>query len=632
MSDSGRPRNLAEKLRHALLGAPIPSSQAHHERLSPAVGLAVFSSDSLSSVAYASEAILAILILFATKGNFGPLSWMWPISLAIVALIAVIAFSYTQTIHAYPNGGGSYIVASDNLGFYPFGLIAGAALLIDYVLTVAVSVAAGVAALVSAFPVLHDYLVYLTLFFILLVGWANLRGMKESGTLFAIPTYGFVVAILVMLGTAVFKSLTGAPVVQNVVSDPKLLGSEATYPLIYIALRAFAAGCTALTGIEAVSDGVQAFRAPEAKNAAMTLRNMAILLAIMFLGVGWSAMHLPTLSLLPAHNPDSRTVLSQIASFAFGYQSIGFYIVQISTMLILILAANTAYADFPRLCSFIARDGFLPRPLARQGDRLVFHNGIIVLSIAAALLVVYFNGQLEQLLPLYAVGVFTAFTLSQAGMVVHWLRKRTGAWRRSMVINLVGAFASFAVLMIIAVTKFTEGAWLVLILLPLIYAMFVGIKRRYASIAKQLAVTDATPVSTAGPAGHTSILLVPRVHQGILSALNYAKAVGVETRAVHVVLNEKTLPETRRLWERHGQGIPLAILSSPYRSLIGPVLDYVDELLAKNPDQHITVIVPEAVAKNPFHKLLQENVAQQLKQALASRKNVVVANVRYFLN
>ncbi len=632
MIDPSKPRSLSEKIRHRLFGAPIASSQAHHERLGPVVGLAVFSSDSLSSVAYATEAILAVLILFATQSNLGPLNWQWPISMAIAGLIVIIAISYTQTIHAYPQGGGSYIVASDNLGFVPYGLTAGAALLIDYILTVAVSISAGTAALVSAFPILHGHLVELSLFFILIVGWANLRGVRESGTLFAIPTYGFVVAIITMLVAGAYRILTGGGAeFPTVTADPKHFGSEASYAAWFIVLRAFAAGCTALTGIEAVSDGVQTFKAPESKNAALTLRLMAILLITMFLGVGWVAMHLPSISLLKATDPGFRTVVSQIATFSFGDQSIGFYTVQISTMLILILAANTAYADFPRLCSFIARDGFLPRSLARQGDRLVFHNGIIVLSVAAAALVVYFKGELELLLPLYAIGVFTAFTLSQAGMVVHWKKLKTRGWRKSWAVNFVGAGLSFLVLCIIAYTKFSEGAWLVLILIPLVYFNFVAIKRRYTAVNKQLAVSGVID-TTNRPTTHTALLLVPRVHQGILAALDYAKLTGLDHAiAVHVSINEKSLTDTKRMWDRYGGGVPLVVLSTPYRSLIRPVLDYVDELMEENPRQMITVIVAEAVATNVFHKMLQENVAQQLKKSLGARKNVVVANVRYFL-
>ncbi len=633
MIDPSKPRSLGEKIRHRLFGAPIATSQAHNERLGPLVGLAVFSSDSLSSVAYATEAILAVLILFATQGNLAPLGWQWPISLAIVGLIVIISISYTQTIHAYPTGGGSYIVASENLGYQPYGLVAGAALLIDYILTVAVSVAAGVAALLSAFPVLHGHLIDLSILFIAIIAWANLRGVRESGAVFAVPTYGFVVAMIAMLGAGGYRVLTGSGVeFPKIVASPETFGSEANYAAWFIVLRAFAAGCTALTGIEAVSNGVQAFRPPEAKNAALTLRNMAILLAVMFLGMGWIALHLPTVNLLPAHDPASRTVSSQVAAFAFGLNSPGFYGVQIATMLILVLAANTAYADFPRLASLIARDGYLPRSLARQGDRLVFHNGIIVLSVAAVGLVVYFQGALEHLLPLYAVGVFTAFTLSQAGMVVHWRRHHSKGWQRSLVVNFVGAVLSLAVLIIIAYTKFSEGAWLVLVLIPMIYGSFVWVKNRYTYVNKQLEVTSATETS-GGPSTHTALLLVPRVHQGILAALKYAKLTGLDhATGVHVSINEKSLQETKRMWDRFAGDVPLVVLSTPYRSLIRPVLDYVDELMEENPNQMITVIVAEGVAKNVLHKLLQENVAQQLKRALGARKNVVVANVRYFLD
>lgn len=624
MAQVGKPIPLKERLRRTLIGAPIPTSKAHHERLGPVIGLAVFSSDALSSVAYATEAILGILIMF----SLGVLHLQLPITLGICALILIIAVSYNQTIHAYPNGGGSYTVASDNLGERA-GLVAGAALLIDYILTVAVSIAAGVAALVSAFPALHGHLVIASLLFTALVAWANLRGVRESGTLFAIPTYGFVVSILTMLAFGIYKTLTH-PVVPGVpVADPKVVGVDAGNALLFIILRSFAAGCTALTGIEAVSNGVQAFKAPESNNAAKTLRAMVMLLLTMFLGIGWLASRHPQLTLLPVTNPGYRTVVSQIASYAFGANSFGFYAVQIATALILILAANTAFADFPRLSSLIARDGFLPRSLARQGDRLVFHNGILILAVSAGLLIVAFKGELDHLLALYAVGVFTAFTLSQSGMVVHWAREQTPGWRRSAFVNGLGATLSCVVLCIIAYTKFTEGAWLVLFLIPAVYLMFKRVQHRYRTVARQLTLDDH-PLYV--PAKHTALILVPRVNRGILKALEYAVRLDLHPKAIHVAINDKALPELMRQWEHYGKGIPLEIITSPYRSLIQPVTDYVDGLLEADPDQLLTVIVAEAVSPKFIHRLLHENVAMQLKQAFAYRRNVVITNVRYQLD
>lgn len=614
--------------RRLLLGKPIPTSKASHERLSPVIGLPVFASDALSSVAYATEAILSILVLMSVMA----MQYQIWVSIAVCVLILIVALSYQMTIQAYPQGGGSYIVATDNLG-PKSGMVAGAALMIDYVLTVAVSIAAGVAAIASAYPSLHEHLVPISLFFIGVVALANLRGVKESGALFAIPTYGFVLAIILMLGYAFVKSMGTPAGIPNVIAETKdgknLIGIEASFPVWFIILRSFAAGCTALTGIEAVSDGVQAFKAPEAKNAIKTLRWMAVILISLFLGVGLVVQHIPELTLHRTDNPAFRTVVSQIAAWAFGSATHPlYYFVQFSTFAILILAANTAFADFPRLSSFIARDGFLPRPLARQGDRLVFHNGIIILAVAAGVLVYAFKGELDGLLPLYAVGVFTAFSLSQVGMVAHWKKHKPAGWRRKWALNILGSVLCIAVLIVIAVTKFKEGAWLILILLPMVVALFATIRKRYDSMTKQLVIGDVTPKM---PRGHTSLLLVPRVHNGILAALNYARVTDPDCQAIHIVIDERRVGEIQDTWAKYGANVPLVLLRSPYRSLIDPVLDYVDELLRENNEQVITVIVPEAVSTKWLHRLLQENVAQQLKNALGMRPNVVVTNVKYFL-
>lgn len=616
-------------IRRVLFGAPIATSRAHHERLSPLIGLPVFASDALSSVAYATEAILSILILVSISA----MQYQFHITLAVCFLILVVAISYQMTIQAYPTGGGSYIVASDNLGPKP-GLIAGAALMIDYVLTVSVSVAAGVAAIVSAYPGLHNSLVPLSLFFIAVVAWANLRGVRESGALFAIPTYGFIVAITLVIVVGVVKAMGSPEIVPHVTAldgaGKDRIGLEANFPFWYIILRSFAAGCTALTGIEAVSDGVQAFKAPEASNAIKTLRWMAVLLLAMFLGLGYLVQHVPNLTLHSTDNPGFKTVVSQVAAWTFGANSPLYFFVQFATFGILILAANTAFADFPRLASFIARDGYLPRPLARQGDRLVFHNGIIILAVAAGILVWFFKGELDSLLPLYAVGVFTAFTLSQFGMVVHWFKKRPAGWQKKAALNILGTAICFTVLLIIAITKFTEGAWLIMILLPIVFMIFLAIKKRYDSMTQQLALSSELEAPKM-PRGHTSLLLVPRVHNGILAALAYARLTDPDCQAIHVGIDERRLTEMQQLWEKYGANVPLVVLRSPYRSLIEPVLDYVDELLRENPEQVVTVIVPEAVSTRWYHKLLQENVAQQLKAALGMRPNVVVTNVKYFL-
>ncbi|HRK21542.1 MAG TPA: APC family permease [Fimbriimonadaceae bacterium] len=612
------------RLRRILLGKPIPTHREQHERLSLFFGLPVFASDALSSAAYATEAIVSILVLASvTALGFQP-----ALTLSICALYLIVVISYQQTVKEYPSGGGAYIVASDNLGERA-GVVAASALLIDYVLTVAVSIAAGVAALVSAFPALHDYMIPMNVVFISLIAWANMRGVRESGMLFALPSYGFVLGMLGMIVVGVFKVWGADHPVQTIDADAGMVGSEAAFPLIFVLLRAFSAGCVALTGVEAISNGVPAFRPPEARNAVLSLRWLAAMMITMFLGTGFLIQYLPNLSLHATANPEYRTAVSQIATFVFGPASPGFFYIQIATATILVLAANTAFADFPRLSSILARDGYLPRPLARLGDRLVFQNGILVLAALAVALVVYFRGELDLLLPLYAVGVFTAFTLSQSGMVRHWLKKTTERGRiQKIMINGLGGLCTAVVAVVILTTKFAEGAWIVLFLMSGTSLGLVAIRRRYGSIADQLAVSpDAKPKALR----QTAILLVPRVHQGIVTALDYAKSLHADVRGLHVTLDRKLVPQMRKDWEAHGGTVPLVVIESPYRSLIDPVLDYIDQMLDEDPDRLITVIVAEAVATKWHHRLLQENVAQQLKRSLGKRKNVVVSNVRYFL-
>ena len=607
-----------------MFGKPIPTARAHHERLSLFLGLPIFASDALSSAAYATEAILGILIL----ASIAAMQLQPAVTIAICVLYLIVVTSYQQTVRAYPKGGGSYIVAADNLGERP-AVIAASAILIDYVMTVAVSVSAGVAALVSAFPTLHSALLPMTLGFIILVAWANLRGVRESGMLFSFPTYGFVLGMIAMIACGLLRVWGAPPPEQIVHSEPGLIGSEASLPFLFVLLRSFAAGCVALTGVEAISDGVAAFRPPEARNAVLTLRWLAALMIAMFLGTGYLVQHLPHISLYITENSAYRTVVSQIASFVFGPQSFGFYYIQLATATILILAANTAFADFPRLSSILARDGYLPRPMARQGDRLVFQNGIIVLALLAIGLVVYFKGELDLLLPLYAVGVFTAFTLSQSGMVSRWFKLRDKGWVRRATVNGFGALCTGIVALVILTTKFAEGAWIVLVLMGGASYGLVWIKRRYRSISAQLAVE---PRSTPQPVRQTAILLIPRVHKGILAALDYATSLHGDVRALHVTLDRSAVGQMTKDWEAHGGSVPLVVIESPYRSLIDPTLEYIDQMLAEDPERVITVIVAEAVATKWRHRFLQENVAQQLKRALGKRNNVVVSNVRYFLS
>lgn len=612
------------RLRRLLLGKPIPSAREHQERLSLFLGLPVFASDALSSAAYATEAIVSILIL----ASIGAMAAQPGITLAICILYLIVVVSYQQTVRAYPTGGGSYIVASDNLGEKP-AVIAASALLIDYVLTVAVSVAAGVAALVSAFPTLHPALIPLNIGFIGLIMWANMRGVRESGMMFAFPSYGFVIGMLLMIVWGVSRVWGAPPPIQAVAADPGVIGSEATFPILFVVLRSFSAGCVALTGVEAISNGVPAFRRPEAHNAVVSLRWLAAMMIAMFLGTGFLIQYLPQISLYSTANPEYRTVVSQIAAFIFGAKSAGFYYIQLATAAILILAANTAFADFPRLSSILARDGYLPRPLARLGDRLVFQNGIIVLGVLAVALVWYFRGELDLLLPLYAVGVFTAFTLSQSGMVRHWTRLRDKGWPAKVAVNGLGALCTGVVAIVILTTKFTEGAWIVLVLIAVTSTALFAVNRRYRAIAAQL---TAGPRSEPTSASQTAILLVPRVHKGIVAALDYATSLHADVRGLHVTLDRKAVSQMMEDWEAHAGAVPLVVIESPYRSLLEPTLEYIDQMLDEEPDRVVTVIVPEAVATKWHHRLLQENVAQQLKRALGKRKNVVVSNVRYFLN
>jgi amino acid transporter len=597
-----------------LVGKPIATKHAHHQRLPKIFALPVFASDALSSVAYATEQTMWVLAAAGTA-FFG---FTFPISAAIAVLIVIVASSYYQTIHAYPQGGGSYIVASDNLGSVA-GRVAGASILIDYVLTVAVSVTAGVLALVSMAPALHPYIIEINLLCISFIAIVNLRGTKESGVVFAVPTYSFVVLTLIMIGWGLFH-MNGLHAAAAAINPQK---ENARLFGVFLLLRAFASGCTALTGIEAISDGVQAFQKPESRNASITLSVMAAILVVMFLGSSWLAQHI---GVVPMNQdlPHYKTVLAQICTRVFG-EGPFFYVLQVMTALILILAANTAFADFPRLCSFMARDGFLPRQLASVGDRLVFQNGIIVLALLATGLILAFKGHTDALIPLYAIGVFTAFTLSQSGMVVHQFKRKRYA---PMAVSAIGAMATAIVTAIILITKVSEGGWIVLVALACLLTLFWMIRKHYTYLANELTLspTDTLPVMHT-----TALLLVPRVHKGILQAIAYAKSMTHDVRALHVTLDPVSAQTVKEDWVKFGADIPLVILESPFRSLVDPVTEYVDEAIAENPNSLITVIVPLAVPKRWWQGLLHNNAAVPLKMALKSRKNLVITNVRYFL-
>jgi amino acid transporter len=600
-------------LKRWLVGAPMPLAQARHERLSKRVALAVFSSDALSSVAYATEEILLILVLAGAAAAHLDV----PIALAITALLAIVAISYQQTIHAYPSGGGSYIVARANLGTVP-GLVAAAALLVDYVLTVAVSVAAGVAAVTSAVPELTAYKVVIGVACVAAIAFANIRGVRESGRIFAVPTYFFIGSFTVLLAVGFVRLVTGTlpPAAPEPVAAVEPLAA-------FLVLRAFASGCTALTGIEAISNGIPAFRSPESRNAAITLGWMAFILASMFAGITVLANQL---GVLPR---ETETVVSQIARGLFG-TGLLYYAIQAATALILVLAANTSFADFPRLSSLLARDRFVPRQFATLGERLVFSNGILVLAAFAALLLVAFGGDTHALIPLYAVGVFISFTLSQSGMVRHWWAARGPGWRHRLAINGVGALATGVVTLVIAATKFMHGAWIVVLVIPILVAAFLAMARHYDEVAEALSLEgfDSPPQFE-----HTVLVLVGDVHRGVVRAVQYARTLA-PTAVVRGVYVETDPARTARLeekWSQWGLGVPLVVLTSPYRAFLRPLLDYVEHIQARGDDQMVTIVLPEFLPRKWWQHVLHNQTALLVKGALLFRKNLVVADVPYLL-
>src|SRR5215471_2850111 len=600
------------RLKRVFLGSPLPTAQSRHERLAKTTALAVFASDALSSVAYATEEILLVLVLAGTAA----LSYSLPISIAIAVLITIVVSSYRQTIRAYPQGGGAYIVSKDNLGIYP-ALVAGAALLIDYVLTVAVSVAAGIAAVTSAVPWLFPYRVVLCVAAVAAIGVANLRGIRESGKLFAAPTYLFIASIfaVVVYGGAgvIFNFLGKAPYAAHA---PGLEGIS-----LFLLLRAFASGCAALTGVEAVSDGVPAFKAPEARNARVVLSWLGVILIVLFLGVTYLAYDF---GVVPKEH---ETVVSQLARHVFG-GGVLYYEIQLVTMLILLLAANTSFADFPRLAFFLARDRFIPRQFSTQGDRLVFSNGILILSGLAALLLVIFGGDTHALIPLYAVGVFLSFTLSQASMVRRWLRLKEEGWWWRWWLNAIGAVVTGLVMITIAATKFTHGAWIVVLLIPSLVAVFVLVHRHYEEVAVQLSLDAFSPPP---PMTNTVLVLVGDIHRGVIKAIQYAQTLSPNAKAVFV----ETDPErTRRLeekWGRYGMGVPLIVLTSPYRSLLGPLTKYVDNLQNQGENHVVTIVLPEFIPAKWWQLGLHNQTAFLIKGAMLFRKNVIVTDVPYHL-
>jgi len=601
-------------LKRLLLGKPIPSHLAHHERLSRVTGLAVLSSDALSSVAYATDFILATLLV-AGVSAFG---YAIPISLVIAALLAIVAFSYRQTIHAYPTGGGAYIVAKENIGPMA-GLIAAASLLVDYTLTVSVSISAGVLAITSAAPQLQQYRVELCLAFLVVLMLGNLRGIRESGQIFAVPTYFFVVSIMVLIGAGLLRYVTGTAAPVGTPVPPEAGHAPLT---TFLLLTAFANGCTAMTGVEAVSNGVPAFRPPEAKNASATLVAMAVLAIVMFIGITFLAH---VYLVIPKAEESG---VSQLARAILGNRTIAYYLVQAATTLILVLAANTAYADFPRLASIVSRDGYLPRQFMNQGDRLAFSNGILVLSAFAAVLIVVFRGDTQSLLPLYMIGVFISFTLSQAGMVIHWRHTREPGWHTSAAINGFGAIVTGVVLIIVAATKTLEGAWIVLLLIPLIVAVFKATRRHYSHVAEQLTLKNYAP-----PVRRHNTVLIPigGIQRAVVEALRYAESLSDDVRAVYVDTDPAPTAQIERDWNTWGGKSRLVVLESPFRSLMEPLLEYIGQVEDERPDDYVTIILPEFVPARWWQHLLHNQRALLIKGALLFRPNVVVTSVPFHL-
>jgi len=617
--------------RHWLTGRPLSTAEAPHQTISKKVGLAVFASDALSSTAYATDEILLVL----AGAGAAAYAFSLPIAIAIIILLVIVTVSYEQTIHAYPGGGGAYIVARDNLGESP-AQVAGAALLTDYILTVAVSISSGVAQITSAFPALLEYRVEIALGFIAFMTLINLRGVKESGLAFAVPTYFFLAATLLTIGIGYYQFFTGT---LGSVTGVEPMHEALQGLSAFLILRAFSSGCTALTGVEAISNGITAFKEPRSRNAGITLIWMTAILSTMFFSITFLAQRAGAVA---SHE---QTVFSQIGAVIYGAGSLPYLALLGSTTLILVMAANTAYADFPRLAALAAGDGFLPKQLTYRGSRLVFSYGIIVLAAVAALLVMVFQAQTSALIPLYAIGVFLSFTLSQGGMAIRWWRSRIlkpgetvqgigsvlhhePKWKLKMVINGFGSVMSFVVMIIFAVTKFEAGAWIIVILIPSLVFVFFQIHNHYRALAKKLSLdTFGAPARVRR---NRVVLPIGGVHRGTLHALNYARSLSDDVTAVHVALDEGEEAKLRAKWETWGDGVRLVLIPSPYRALIEPMIQYIREVAAQRQiGDMLTVVVPEFLPEKPWQNILHMQTVFFLRLGLLGLRNIVIIEVPY---
>src|SRR5258706_4486420 len=632
-SDYKPPRSLS----HWFIGRPLNTADAPHQTIGIAIGLAVFASDALSSTAYATQEILGVLIVLGTMAY----GYLLPVSLGIVTLLVIVTISYEQTIHAYPGGGGAYIVARDNLGEGP-AQTAGAALLMDYILTVADSVSSGVAQIVSAYPNLFHYRVHIAVASVILITIINLRGVKESGAAFAIPTYFFVIVMVLTVGYGMLRSLSGT--LGTVINPPELQIAQTIVTLTpFLLLHAFANGTTALTGVEAISNGITAFKEPRSRNAGITLIWMSVILGSLFLGISYLTSHIGGVF------SEEETLISQLARTVFNGRGLPYLGVIWGTTIILIMAANTAFADFPRLGALHAGDGFLPKQLTFRGSRLVYSNGIVTLSIIACLLIIPFQASVTKLIPLYAIRVFLSFTLSQAGMARRWwkaghlkdgeeivepgstIRFEKG-WRYKMVINGFGSVCTAIVMVVFAATKFREGAWVVLILTPVLVKVFFTIHHHYNDLATSLSL-DKFDGLQARQTRHRVIMPVSSIHQGTLEGLRYAKLLSDDVTAVHISLDPLETEKVQKKWKTWGDGTRLVILDSPFRLFIEPLLGYLEEIIDnRQPNETLTIVVPQFMPSKRWHYALHMQTANVLREELLSKHGVVVTDVPYHVH